>query len=132
MSRFTFLTSILDQITVTQPGSLVVIAGNLNAKVGTEMPMSTKSSRRHLAAQCSLCPVAPASGIRFERKQRHPDSDFAGKLLNDMCQATHLISLSPLGPHFGGGKLGPIPGGGGLNGQDPGSIPQGASRSSLE
>jgi hypothetical protein len=44
--------------------------------------------------------MQPIYGIRkhqhisFERKQQHPDSDFSGKLLHDMCQATHLINLT--------------------------------------
>jgi hypothetical protein len=45
MSRYTHLAAIVDEITATQPsGSLVVMAGDLNAKVGTAMPLSTKAA----------------------------------------------------------------------------------------
>jgi hypothetical protein len=73
----------------TQPGSLVVIAGDLNAKVGTAMPLSTKAAGAILQHNAA-CGTRKHQHISFERKQRHPDSDFSGKLLHDMCQATHL------------------------------------------
>ncbi len=76
-------------MTATQPGSLVVIAGDLNAKVGTAM--STKAAGailQHNAARGTR----EHQHISFEKKKRHSDSDFSGKLLHDMCQATHLIN----------------------------------------
>jgi endonuclease/exonuclease/phosphatase family metal-dependent hydrolase len=93
MSRFTHLAAIVDEITATQPGSLVVIAGDLNAKVGTAMPLSTKAAGAMLQHNAA-CGTRKHQHISFERKQRHPDSDFSGKLLHDMCQATHLINLT--------------------------------------
>ena len=93
MSRFTHLAAIVDEITATQPGSLVVIAGDLNAKVGTAMPLSTKAAGTILQHNAAYG-IRKHQHISFERKQRHPDSDFSGKLLHDMCQATHLINLT--------------------------------------
>ena len=93
MSRFTFLTAIVDSITATQPGSLVVIAGDLNAKVGTAMPLSAKAAGAILQHNAA-CGTRKRQHIQFERKQRHPDSNFSGKLLHDMCQATHLINMT--------------------------------------
>ena len=90
MSRFTHLAAIVDEITATQPGSLVVIAGDLNAKVGTAMPLSTKAAGAMLQHNAACGTRKHQHIISFERKQRHPDSDFSGKLLHDMCQATHL------------------------------------------
>jgi hypothetical protein len=96
MSRFTFLTAIVDSITATQPGSLVVIAGDLNAKVGTAMTLSAKAAGAILQHNAA-CGTRKRQHIRFERnkrKQRHPDSNFSGKLLHNMCQATHLINMT--------------------------------------
>ncbi len=95
MSRFTHLAAIVDEITARLPGSLVVIAGDLNAtlKVGTAMPLSTKAAGAILQHNAA-CGTSKHQHISFERKQRHPDSDFSGKLLHDMCQATHLINLT--------------------------------------
>ncbi len=93
MSRFTHLAAIIvDEITATQPGSLVVIAGDLNAKMGTAMPLSTNAAGAMLQhnAACVSGTRKHQHIISFQRKQRHPDSDFSGKLLHDMCQATHL------------------------------------------
>ncbi len=93
MSRYTHLAAIVDEITATQPGSLVVIAGDLNAKVGTAMRVSTKAAGAMLQHNAAYG-TRKHQHISFERKQRHPDSDFSGKLLHDMCQATHLINLT--------------------------------------
>jgi hypothetical protein len=54
------------------------------------MPLSTKAAGAILQHNAA-CGTRKQQHIRFERKQRHRDSDFVGKLLNDMCQATHLI-----------------------------------------
>jgi hypothetical protein len=87
------MAAIIDDITSTQPGSLVVVAGDLNAKVGTAVPLSTKAAGAILQHNAA-CGTHKRQHIRFERKQQHPDSDFSGKLLQDMCQATHLINLT--------------------------------------
>jgi hypothetical protein len=87
------MAAIIDDITSTQPGSLVVVAGDLNAKVGTAIPLSTKAAGAILQHNAA-CGTHKRQHIRFERKQQHPDSDFSGKLLQDMCQATHLINLT--------------------------------------
>ena len=55
MSRFTHLAAIVDEITATQPGSLVVIAGDLNAKVGTAMPYSPGLGQGQCSRACRSC-----------------------------------------------------------------------------
>jgi hypothetical protein len=57
------------------------------------MPLSTKAAGAILQHNAA-CGTRKHQHISFERKQRHPDSDFSGKLLHDMCQATHLINLT--------------------------------------
>ncbi len=57
------------------------------------MPVSTKAAGAILQHNAA-CGTRKHQHISFERKQRHPHSDFSGKLLHDMCQATHLINLT--------------------------------------
>jgi hypothetical protein len=57
------------------------------------MPLSTKAAGTILQHNAAYG-IRKHQHISFERKQRHPDSDFSGKLLHDMCQATHLIKLT--------------------------------------
>jgi hypothetical protein len=58
------------------------------------MPLSTKAAGAMLQHNAACGTRKHQHIISFERKQRHPDSDFSGKLLHDMCQATHLINLT--------------------------------------
>ena len=48
------------------------------------MPLSTKAAGAMLQHNAA-CGTRKHQHISFERKQRHPDSDFSGKLLHDMC-----------------------------------------------
>jgi hypothetical protein len=91
MSRYTHLAAIVDEITAThnwQPGRHLWRSecqggyGNASEHQGILQLNAACGTRRHQHI------------ISFERKKRHPDSDFSGKLLHEMCQATHLIKLT--------------------------------------
>jgi hypothetical protein len=58
------------------------------------MPLSTKAAGAILQHNAACGTRKHQHVISFERKQRHPESDFSGKLLHDMCQATHMINLT--------------------------------------
>ncbi len=57
------------------------------------MPLSAKAAGAILQHNAA-CGTRKRQHIRFKKKQRHPDSNFSGKLLHNMCQATHLINMT--------------------------------------
>lgn len=93
LARYTYMTEIVDRITATQPGSLVVIAGDLNAKVGTAASLSS-SAVGAILQHNELCGKRKHLHISLNRRQHHPEADFSGQLLNDMCRATNLINMT--------------------------------------
>lgn len=92
LTRYSQLAQIIDNITASKPGSLVIVAGDINAKVGTDLALSSQA----LQAVDIHNQASPGLSIRPYRQQLHPDLDHPGTLLNDMCEASHMINLTGL------------------------------------
>ncbi len=93
MARFNQLTEMIDTITASQPNGLIIVAGDFNAKVGSELSLSSKAMEAIIDCSASACLTAQPMRCR---DQRHPELDYSGTLLNDMCSATHMINLTGL------------------------------------
>jgi hypothetical protein len=85
-AHYAALQCILDDITASAPGDLVVLAGDLNAKTGPAQALGPASLAALLAA-----------GLPTQRSYNTPP-DHPGHLLNDLCAATDVINLTGIAP----------------------------------
>ena len=70
---------------------IIIIAGDLNAKVGQEQALS-------ITATAAILAQDQAYNITTQRQQLHTTLDAPGVQLNDLCCATNLINLTGLTP----------------------------------
>ncbi len=91
-ARYSTLQQIVEDVSTSQqPDSHIVIAGDLNAKVGQEQALSIPATAAILAQD-------QAYAITTQRQQLHTTLDAPGVQLNDLCCATNLINLTDLTP----------------------------------
>jgi exonuclease III len=93
MARYSQLTDMIDTITTLQPRSLIVVAGDFIAKVGTDLALSSRAVQA--IVECNAA-TDTAAQLMLTRSQQHPELDYSGTLLNDMCTATHMVNLTGL------------------------------------
>ena len=90
-ARYSTLQQIIEDVSTAQPDSHIVIAGDLNAKVGQEQALS-------ITATAAILAQDQAYNITTQRQQLHTTLDAPGVQLNDLCCATNLINLTGLTP----------------------------------
>ena len=91
-ANYAALQRLVDDITATAPGDLVVLAGDLNARTGPAQAMGPASMAALLAAGL------PTQRAHFLHHAKQPDPDTPGYLLNDLCVATDMINLTGIAP----------------------------------
>ena len=86
-ARYAMLQHILEEIMTSAPGDMVVVAGDLNAKIGSTQALGPAALAALLAA-----------GLPTQRSQLLTETNYPGELLNDLCTTIDLVNLTGIAP----------------------------------
>ncbi len=93
-ARYNQLQLILDSISASGPGHLIIAAGDFNAKVGGGQVSASNATEADIVQHNALCQAH--QHISTSRQQQLPDLDKAGSMLNGLCNATDMVNLTGL------------------------------------
>ena len=102
-SRYASVQQFVDNLRACDPQAMIILAGDLNAKVGLDQALSINAVAAIVDRNAALAPgeqfhlqQLPQGQQQFKALDK---SDASGKRLLDFCQATDLINLTGLTPN---------------------------------